>query len=712
MIVEPKTDLLEFELVPVSRLNIENSEQLKITDLNIFVNLYQTLLRDCGAQMQLKELLITSDGIWGLLDGLEYAEVNEVASILVTMYFSLPQKISSAAKSETDEFFYERSFSEFTTKTFQAALSRPMTECRFVKFSYAIEHLENFGIFYLKSCTNFPGFIRTENFGKDKLTAFVVNTLAAIIEVNPVSLDIFSSLSKFMASVTSIDRKYIFDLIISNGMWSFVDLNILLHSLELSSITTVAKCLLEKWANKAWTGSSSFSEQLYFSTVLSSVLSFVSPDACAESNLECLLFEGIGLRLDHSDYQIRLLGMTVAESVNSLHVCTGEEARKLDFELDARNEIVKYIRNAHQMAGEVYLQVLEVGPKVEYSLEIGIKNTDCSSIEQSHSLFKENEPKNSKTKAPIFLNDCIKVLRVNEDPEMVENVMTRLSSVYNSSSYLDRQMNALSVFTTLSALSDKFDLLGFDEERQELMETVLVDHVALIAPNLIADLFSMNKLVLNQKMEYLQVICGATRRVFASKIKLSPSIQASEFLKHFESSLAVLESTPLLPSTKSSNKEAELVQHLFIPLVKSSLRSFDTFSKSHAIFLDKTLWLLAILLSASRNQLQFGEFVDRFLNLALKVSKTDLIQQGPVKTATLLGLSVALDNWPHSMRVIDNYDRLQRIYEFISTLDADAEQSQLLATVVLALETICNPENILKESGEQMNLDFKAIKIQ
>lgn len=704
----------EFDLVPIVSKTSTTENVCNQNTTHLFISLYQTLNNGENTCSQMKELLLEHGGIWGILEELSVVELDEVAPLLVNMYFSIPKKVCSAASAEVDGFFFEHEFNEFTAKSFRSALSTPMDKVRFLKFSFAIDRLDGFGMSYLKSAALFPEFISKdalEKFTASKLTAFFVSVLGAIIDSQPLSQSLFLELDKLLRMVPNPSTEIVM-YIIDKGFWSFLDLNVLFHAMDFETVGLLAGKVLEKWANKPFSSASSFAEQFYFANIMASILSFISPEMYRSSEAwESMFFDGVSNRLDHADPQIRLIGMTVAEFINSFHLDFDDESsRKLDFDLDSQNEIVQYIRTSHKYADDIMMKVLEIGP-----LPQTVSNASEAFAAKSPStvpVISENEPKNSKFKTPIFLSDCLKVLRTNDDPDVINTVLTRLGSTYTSSSHLDKEMNSVSLFKTLSAMSDKFDIADFDAKRLDMMETLSVKHISLLAPHIVADLFGMNQLVLNQKMEYLQVICGATRQVFSSKLKSNPIVQASGFLKHFEKSFQNLElSRPKSSSCRS--KEAEFLQHLFIPLLKRSIRSFDTFTKSHVMFLDKFLWLTAILLSVSRNQLLYPELVDKYIDLVLIASKCEHLLQAPVKSATILGLAISLENWPVSMKVLDNYDRLRRIYDFINTLEiTDAEQGQLLASVALSLENICNPNSILKETSEQMSLDFKAIRIE
>ena len=103
-------------------------------------------------------------------------------------------------------------------------------------------------------------------------------------------------------------------------------------------IANLLENILKVWSNDSWIIRTPFNSQLHYSSCLMSILSLVSPDLF-DSEREQDLMNGVQNRLDHSDYQVRLMATCVAEMLNQLHP---EAENKLDFGLDGKNEIVAH----------------------------------------------------------------------------------------------------------------------------------------------------------------------------------------------------------------------------------------------------------------------------------------------------------------------------------------------------------------------------------
>lgn len=690
---EPQTDL-SFELLPIKNVSVNSdSDSENLTDK--FIRIYNMISQEISYAQQMKEFLESGHSIWRLLDALQPEEVEQVAPIITSMYFSLPEKVCSISKIRTDEFYFEAPFTKFTRESLKAE-AHAMTEEKFKRFSIALEYLNDFGIPVFKC--SFEEFLQ----------CITCSSLQHITKVNV----FFSQLipvvpSHCMPDLLSKNQQVKFLEIaqhaVDTGLWSFKELSIFLYSLPDNSVpTALAKKLVLKWANRSCTLNDSFSIQLYHSSALLVALSHTSSDSFHANGLESNFLAGIECRMEHVDPQIRLIGLTVGEFINHFTLSTDDDVKKLEFELDSKNEIVMYLRDCYYYSGN-----FGYGPRRQGIVGNDMRDEEHTIIEKS--LPAESEPKNAKTKLPIFLSESLKVLRQNENPELVEKVMTRLGSTYDNSSRIDKQLNAVSVFTCLSTMSEKFEIQDLDSKRFEIMERVTLEHLSIISPLIVEELFNSGRLVLNQKLEYLRVISGVTQRAFSLKTKGAHQTSAiSNFLDYFESSYQSLE-----PVSKAKRTDPELLRNLYLPLLKKGIRNFEIFNRTHAMFFDKFMWLMAIVLNVCVHQVEFSELVSRYLDLALIASKTELMMQAPVKKATLLGLSVVLQNWPSSMPLIDNYERLNRVYEFATAIDfeSDTDMAQLLSSVVLALQNLCNPENLIKESNERFSLDFSSIKI-
>lgn len=753
----------EFDLVEISssktkHFNIIDINTIKIP-VNDILNTFMNMFSDSEGLKSLKSFLITTS-LWDLLLSPSDEQFPLIQFKIIHYYFSIPDRLSSAFKLETDEFFFPRNFFSFTEDSLQQAFTNTNSSS-LKRFIFALERLEGFA---LQKLIKIPSFWDSLDFELiSQLSTTSKQLFLAHLHKNLLSFN-FQKLFKIIRKLSLNLRLEVDDLVqlfheqfICKGLVDYKELATLtsaykdyksFNSFLINILTEVFKI----WSNDSWTFRTPFNSQLHFSSCIMIISSLVSPDLfTTTAYLEESLMNGVQTRLDHSDPQIRLMGCCVAEILNLMHP---ESESKLDFEIDPNNEIVTHLKDCQKLTRHVafgYPQytcmfieetttntatTATTDTDTAFASESVISDTlnteqfdfDSDDLKPISSLLKEEEPKNSKTPIPRFLSDCLKLLRSNEDAESVEKVLYKLDDTFKTSSRLSRQIHSVSAFNTLLTLNDHFEIKNFDSLRHRTMEIILIDQIKSVGPDLIDSIFKSNKLVLGQKMELLSIICSSTQKVFNPKIKEQIENQN---LNQFEKTFLVSENSD---SDKSKEKEkakniSEYLDCLCLPLLTQSIRHFQHFKRNHVMFLEKFLWLQAIILNFSKNYLQFDFLVEKYLDLihltlqsssnSLTISgaSTNLVEQIPIQKALLLGTSVVLTSWPARFPVIQYYQRLQEIYTFLDEVVngpgfKEDEQLQSLGTsVALALQDLTDPQKLIQESAEQLSFDLKTVKI-
>lgn len=698
----------DLDLIEISTSKAdENSQNDSITNNFGIVNTFITLFSDTEGLKSLKPFLITTN-LWNLLLFPSDQEFPLIKSTIIHLYFSIPDRLSAAFKFETDEFFFPRNFQSFTENSLNQSLSNSSSNLK--RFIFALERLEGFALHKLVKIPAFWDYLDFE------LISLLSNTskqifLASLLK-NLLSLNFsFKRLSKIIKKISvnlhlePDDLVNLFiELFIFKGLIDYKGVSLLISSfaaaLEEANrfLVNLLSELLRIWSNDSWTLRTPFNSQLHYSSCLMIISSLISPDLFA-SNIEQSLMNGIQTRLDHSDSQIRLIAACVAEILNQMHP---ESENKLDFDLDPKNEIVSHLKECQKLTRILQDEssAAPIAPDAADTISLNIASSYCSDdssdddddLKPISSLLKEEEPKNSKTPIPHFLPDCLKLLRSNEDAEVVEKVLQKLEDTFATSSSLSRQIHAISTFNTLLTLNDNFDIKNFDSLRHKTMETLLIDQIKIVGPELIDSIFKSNKLVLGQKMELLTLISSSTQQ------------------KHFR-----------LNSQKS--KGIDFLENLCLPLLSQSVRHFHHFKRNHVMFLEKFMWLQAIILNFSQNYLQFDILVEKYLDLIHLTLNTaqdpssNLLVQIPIQKALLIGTSVVLSSWPSRFPVLQYYQRFQEIYTFLNEVangpgfQEDEQLKSLGTSVALALQNLTDPQKLLQESTEQLSLDIKSVKI-
>ena len=694
------------DLIAVSSSKPNKTNQIEINVCNdhmvdAFINLCKQISME--GSKSLKFFLLTTS-LWDLLlfpSSLEFPVINP---IILHYYFSIPDRVSATCKLETDEFFLLRNFVTWTEESLTLNGSISISD-KLERFIYALERLDGFG---LAKLTKFDGFW-------DALKASLLNRLSTVSQ-NGFLASLFKNLlsknfSYFRLSkiTTKLSKnmnlhaeqlsQLFADKFIVEGILDYRDFASLLVSCTSNDfLVNLLEKVLKIWSNDSWIIRTPFNSQLHYSSCLMSILSLVSPDLFTSEH-EMALMNGVQSRLDHSDAQVRLMATCVAEMLNQFHP---EAENKLNFGLDPQNEIVAHLIECKNFTGSFLFKDSTATTHKELNYDPIIEatgNSDIIAFESDEddlspisSLLAEESgpPKNAKSPLPRFLPDCLRILRSNEDVELVEKVLHKLPETFAASSTLSRQMNAASAFNTLLTISDQFDLKDFDLLRYNSLQVVFLDQIKIVAPEIIENLFKSNKLVLGQKMELLNLISSSAQTVFSLK-------------KSFTTSL--------------------FLEHLCFPLIANSVRNFNLFQRSHVMFLEKFLWLQGILLNYSQNSLLYERIVGKYfdlvhLTLTLTVSAHKLIEQAPIQKALLIGVSVVLNSWPAGLPVIQLYPRLQEIYSFLEEtvvngpgFQEDQQLQSLGTSVAMALQNLTDPSKLLQESADQLAFDMKSIKV-
>jgi hypothetical protein len=743
----PLEDSLDF--VPISTKSLNSTPLTTYSDtrpcssdkIDQFVSLCRSIT-DKESANELK-LFILDTSIWDLLCVPEDENsFHLVKSNIVHFYFSIPDRVAAVCKLETDEFFFQNSFINHTEASLTNVGERINSE-RLFRFMPALERIRAFGVPRLAKFPLFWDSLNTRLFTSLPsrsqsllLTALLQNVLTSHASHLKLLSKILSKIQTNLGFSQSMLAHVILDHFISQGSVDYMDLSNLLCACDHEIIPLLLDGLLVRiWSKDSWILRESFNSQLHYSSCLMCLLSLTSPDTfCSEA--EDALMNGVQSRLEHSDPQIRLIGTCVAETLNSLRPLGNDSV--LDFALDPNNEIVKHLRDCFRMSGKVLSgnnatpRKFPESPVKTDVPDFTVKpqnypssDEDLDDLQPISTLLNAEKdalpPKNAKVKLPRFLADSLKLLRANEDAEMVQLVLARIAQTFTESSKLTRQLHATSAFQALLSLANHFDIANFDRFRIDSLQEILIDQIESVGPEAVNGLFASNKFVLEQKMDILVLISTSAHRLCSpTPINHIKHKQSSSALECFEEAFRAAEgATP----TKSTAKKNSFVESICIPLATQAIRHFSHFRGNHVSFLEKFMWLQGILLNFFQNSLKYDRFVEKYLDLVhltliASEANASLICQAPIQKALLVGLSVALEAWPESLAIQQYFPRLQEIYQFVDLIAVspsfaqDPQLQALTASVACSLQELTDPQRLLQEQQEYQQLDFNITRIQ
>lgn len=741
----------DFILNPISTKPIndilrpsDNSEEHKTYEFDEFMSIFKSLtVESCS---DLKRFLEGSS-LWDIIDSIPRSNFDLIGSALISSYFSISDRVASICKLETDEFFFARNFSSFTESTLSKKLNQ--NEINFKRYLPALEHLNNYGCNILANHSVFWDSLNQDmlsSLSQSSRVKFLFHLYSALLNKNidlKSLMKIFYKIEKNLGCLSSDLEVIVFDFTVVKGQLDYRSLATLLslissnHQNVNNLISNLSIKILRTWSNDSWLFRNSFSVQLHYSSCLVIVLSLLSP-AQFSKEMEELLMNGVQSRLDHSDYQVRLLGTLIAEKLNNFQL---ETEAKLDFGLDSENEIVNHLAEMSDLIASILFPYPQVRRNMKEFVETekiaeNIVDLDFShdysddDLEPISSLLKENldPPKNSKKQLPKFLPECIKLLRENEDAEIVSSILKTLPEIYKSSSGLARQLHSVPAFNALLNMSDHYETKDFDQLRMISMRNILIDQVESVSPALITEMFHSNKLVLSQKLELMQVICSSAQQIFRGSTANHDRFVSNSALDYYEKSFLISESKASKFDKHKMRSINSFIDNLFYPLLARSIRHFQQLQHNHAMYLETFLWLQAILLNYSQNYSNYDRLVDKYFDLVhlclnspslstISGASVKLIDQIPIQKALLLGLSVVLTSWPASMSVLQYYPKMKEIYGFLEEVSAgpgfsgDGRLQALGSSVALALKDLTDHQRILQENSDRLSFDMKELKV-
>ncbi|OXB70299.1 UNVERIFIED_CONTAM: hypothetical protein H355_014207 [Colinus virginianus] len=455
-----------------------------------------------------------------------------------------------------------------------------------------------------------------------------------------------------------------------------------LDSLRRALMIKVLQELLETWGSSSAVKHSPVEQQQYISKAILICLSHLKEpeiESCRQELLTSMM-EGVKCHLDSSLPQIRRLGMIVAESVSSKINTDGpvlkfqyeedDEARELkslllqasplgvlpDFPDSNRNENAEAaVPAVLESNGKSPAETTHVMPDEGSDAEL---DSDDDLVPYDMSEDKELK----KTKAPVYIRDCIEVLTGSEDLDKWEEAVKALESLVRKNPAAAREVS-VELAKILLHLEEKTCLEGFAELRQKAQVAVLTTDPIPVAQYLTSQFYSLNY-SLRQRMDILDVLVLAAQELSCPKahgktkhsgaqnpcIQLLPESDSSkdwrrivdERIKSKTRRFAKGQSQVERPS--GPNEFNSLAGHFFFPLIQNfdrPLATFDLLGEDHFV-LGRLVHTLAVLMYLAVNTMAVTAMGKALLEFvwALRFHTDSYVRQGLLSCVSSVLLSV------------------------------------------------------------------------
>ncbi|XP_068555544.1 telomere length regulation protein TEL2 homolog isoform X1 [Anas acuta] len=460
-----------------------------------------------------------------------------------------------------------------------------------------------------------------------------------------------------------------------------------LDSLRRALLIKVLQELLETWSSSSAVKHSPPEQQEYISKAILICLSHLKDSEIESCRQELLtsMMEGVKCHLDSSLPQIRRLGMIVAESISSKINTDGpvlkfqyeedDEARELKSLLvqaplfcvpsvpdDSRKEKADAaLPSASESNGKSHTAAAHVVSDEESDTELD-SDDDLTPYDMS-------EDKELKTKAPVYIRDCIEVLTGSEDVDKWEATVKALESLVRKNPAATREVS-VELAKILLHLEEKTCIEGFAELRQRAQVAVLTVDPIPVAQYLTSQFYSLNY-SLRQRMDILDVLVLAARELSCPKVhgktkhvekpcvQLLPASDSSKDWRRIvderiKSKTRRFAKGPSQVQVASGPNEFNSVAgHFFFPLLQNfdrPLSTFDLLGEDHFV-LGRLVHTLAVLLYLAVNTMAvtaMGKALMEFV-WALRFHTDSYVRQGLLSCISSMLVSVPAEHLLNNM---------------------------------------------------------------
>ncbi|NXX60897.1 TELO2 protein, partial [Scopus umbretta] len=322
--------------------------------------------------------------------------------------------------------------------------------------------------------------------------------------------------------------------------------------------------------------------------------------------------------------------------------------------------------------------------------------------------YDMSEDKELKTKAPVYIRNCIEVLTGSEDVDKWEATVKALESLVRKNPVATREVS-VELAKILLHLEEKTCIEGFVELRQRAQVAVLTTDPIPVAKYLTSQFYSLNY-SLRQRMDILDVLVLAAKELSYPKfhgktkpsdvqkpcLQLPPGSDSSkdwrrivdERIKSKTRRFAVSHSQVELAS--GPNEFNSVAGHFFFPLIQHfdrPLTTFDLLGEDH-IVLGRLVHTLAILMYLAVNTVAVTAMGKALLEFvwALRFHTDSYVRQGLLSCISSMLLSVPTEHLLEDMteELLETQSWLEDVVE----KDPDGDCRRLALQNLLLMENL------------------------
>ncbi|XP_029433285.1 telomere length regulation protein TEL2 homolog [Rhinatrema bivittatum] len=488
----------------------------------------------------------------------------------------------------------------------------------------------------------------------------------------------------------------------------------------------VLKELLETWSSSSAVKHSPMEQQLYISKAILICLCHLKEaemESYRQELLGCLM-AGVQCHLDSNLPQVRRLGMIIAESISS-HISLDGSCLKFQYEEDEQSkELLSLLTPAP-------LQIIDPQPPsdgkdsslcatsdtaLQGDREVPATSQDLewdSELDSDDELvpYDMSEDKElKKTKAPVYIRDCIEVLTSSEDVEKLEATMGVLKSLIVKNQAMAREVSA-ELAKVLLHLEDKTSMEHFTDLRRGALVAVTVTDPITVSQYLSAQFYSVNY-SLRQRMDILDVLAAAAQELSQPMKPNTPSSKgpAIQILsKQAGSGPGIPQDWRKIVQERIESKTRRFAKgvsrvdpspvpsrfnavagHFFFPLIRNFDRPLATFDLlgDDRLLLGRLLHTLGVLMYCALHTMAAAQMGKALLELvwSLRFHTDPYVRQG-----LLFCISATLLSVPGECLLTDMADELLETQSWLADVaekDPDGDCRRLSLQCLLLMENL------------------------
>ncbi|XP_078414884.1 telomere length regulation protein TEL2 homolog [Cetorhinus maximus] len=499
----------------------------------------------------------------------------------------------------------------------------------------------------------------------------------------------------------------------------------------------VLKKLLETWGNSSALRHTPIEQQLYISKAIIISLAQLTNSQVQEHKAELLsgMMTGMECHLDSNLPRVRQLGMVVAECL-SARLNSGDHRLKFQYAEDDESRELQSLSTPRPLSSwkAPPQQHRDGGSQVESRQNAAEGRQNMAESRQPVQRVQDTESESEldsddelipydlsidtelqRSRAPVYINDCVEVLMTSADPERIEITLKVVENLIRKNPTASREVS-VQFAKILLHLEDKFNISGFVGLRQRGLVAITVTDIIPVTQYLTSEFYAVNY-SLSQRLDILDVLALAAQELsqpdssqrtanestFTELLRKGasdlhdPSQQWKKIIKErIENKTRRFAKGTSRPEPKAvPNRLSSVAGHFFFPLIKNYDRPqtpFD-FLAEQPLMMGRLIHTLAILVYFSVNipiAIHMGKALLDFI-WAVRYHRDVYVRQG-----TLFAVSSVLLSVPSHLLLTEVPDELLELRFWLADV---AENDPDEGCRGSALQSLLLLENFKKKLG-------------